>query len=88
MPEKKPAARRRPAPKRAAQMSPLDFLKSVYREPIPDDVGPADRAKLIAQKLAAAKAAAAYELQQRQPDAGEGELAALLRELEGGDGDE
>lgn len=88
MPEKKPAARRRPAPKRAEPMSPLDFLKSVYREPIPDDVGPADRAKLIAQKLAAAKAAAAYELQQRQPDAGEGELAALLRELEGGDGDE
>lgn len=80
----KPAARRRrAAPKRPPAMSPLEFLKSVYLEPIPADADAATRAKIVANKLAAAKAAAAYEMAQAQGEAGEGELAALLRELEG-----
>jgi hypothetical protein len=79
---KPPAARRRKAPAKPKRaQSPLEFLKSVYSEPIPEEADAATRARIIANKLAAAKAAAAYEMQQRDGEA-EGELAALLREIE------
>ncbi|MEQ9643534.1 MAG: hypothetical protein RIM84_26175 [Alphaproteobacteria bacterium] len=61
-------------------MSPLDYFKSVYLEPIPDDADAAARARIVANKLAAAKAAAALEAHGGEP--GEGDLAKLLRELE------
>ncbi len=81
----KPVARRRRAtpkraPKAAETMSPLEFLKSVYLEPIPDDADAATRARIVANKLAAARAAAALEA--AGGETGEGELSKLLRELE------
>ena len=82
---KRPATRKATAARRkAAAQSPLEFLQSVYREPIPDDVDAATRAKIVANKMAAAKLA--HEIERGGNGPRDGELAALLHELgEAGD---
>jgi hypothetical protein len=43
-----------------AGITPLEYMLEVMRAEIPDDIGPADKALLMARKLDAAKAAAPY----------------------------
>ena len=82
MPDRKPAARRSRGASARAELTPLEFMKRVYREPIPDGISIAERIKIVTNQLNAAKHAAAIEIRLGQAN-GEGDLAALLRELEG-----
>jgi hypothetical protein len=87
MPDKKPVARpRRAAPKRVrlarADLTPLEFMKRVYRAPVPRAATITERIRIVANQLNAARHAAAIEIRLGQAET-EGDLAALLRELEG-----